>query len=107
MSEKGQLSRILSNRYGGFLTFAAMSPEKASAPGQPTVQQLSGLFNFKKQSKVRKVGRWAGKIWGRVGKGRGGGEEEEGLVQAAQGVVQLKKQSMVGRQGGMEYGRRG
>lgn len=75
MSEKGQLSRILSNRYGGFLTFAAMSPEKASAPGQPTVQQLSGLFNFKKQSKV---GRQAGGRSGRIGEGGRG--EGEGLA---------------------------
>ncbi len=53
MSEKGQISRILSNKYGGYLTFAALSPEKASAPGQPTIQQLSKLYNFQKQNKVR------------------------------------------------------
>eukprot|EP00955_Chlamydomonas_euryale_P080771 363471-Chlamydomonas_euryale.AAC.4 len=55
MSEKGQMSRILSNKYGGFLTFAALSPEKASAPGQPTVKELSTLYNFQKQSKATKV----------------------------------------------------
>ena len=52
MGEKGQITRLLSNKFGGFLTFAALSPEKASAPGQPTIRQLDTLFNFKNQNQV-------------------------------------------------------
>ena len=52
MGEKGQITRLLSNKFGGYLTFAALSPEKASAPGQPTIQQLDTLYNFKRQSQV-------------------------------------------------------
>ena len=52
MGEKGQITRLLSNKFGGFLTFAALSPEKASAPGQPTIGQLETLFNFKNQNQV-------------------------------------------------------
>ena len=40
MGERGQITRLLAAKYGGFLTFAALSPDKASAPGQPTIQQL-------------------------------------------------------------------
>lgn len=49
MGERGQLVRLLAARYGGFLTFAAMSPSRASAPGQPTVQQLRSTFRFARQ----------------------------------------------------------
>ncbi|GAX76080.1 hypothetical protein CEUSTIGMA_g3523.t1 [Chlamydomonas eustigma] len=55
MGEKGQITRLLSNKFGGFLTFAALSPEKASAPGQPTIQQLNTLFKFKHQSQATKL----------------------------------------------------
>ena len=55
MGEKGQITRLLANKYGGFLTFAAMSPERASAPGQPPVQLLSTLFNFKNQGRDTKL----------------------------------------------------
>jgi 3-dehydroquinate dehydratase/shikimate dehydrogenase len=46
MGEKGVITRLLAAKYGGYLTFAAMSPEKASAPGQPNLQLLRGLYNF-------------------------------------------------------------
>ncbi len=47
MGEKGVITRILAAKFGGYLTFAAMSPEKASAPGQPSIQSLLGRYNFK------------------------------------------------------------
>ncbi len=50
MGEKGQIVRLLAAKYGGHLTFAAMSPERASAPGQPDIGKLVGLYNY----------RWAG-----------------------------------------------
>jgi 3-dehydroquinate dehydratase/shikimate dehydrogenase len=46
MGEKGVITRLLAAKYGGYLTFAAMSPEKASAPGQPNLQLLHSLYNF-------------------------------------------------------------
>lgn len=47
MGEKGNITRLLAAKYGGYLTFAALSPERASAPGQPTIDQLKGLYSFR------------------------------------------------------------
>lgn len=55
MGEKGQITRLLAAKYGGHLTFAALSAERASAPGQPTVAQLKGLFRFGRQSRASKL----------------------------------------------------
>jgi len=55
MGEKGVITRLLAAKYGGHLTFAAMSPEKASAPGQPDIQLLKTLFNFHGQTAATKV----------------------------------------------------
>ena len=62
MGEKGVITRLLAAKYGGFLTFAAMSPEKASAPGQPSIQSLHGLYNSKVCAGVQGGGGgcWAG-----------------------------------------------
>lgn len=49
MGERGGLVRLLAAKYGGYLTFAAMSPERASAPGQPDIQKLRGLYNYSRQ----------------------------------------------------------
>jgi 3-dehydroquinate dehydratase/shikimate dehydrogenase len=45
MGERGQITRLLAGKYGGFLTFAALSDARASAPGQPTVAQMQQLYN--------------------------------------------------------------
>lgn len=55
MGEKGQATRILAPKYGGFLTFGALSPERQTAPGQPTIHQLVNLYRLKEQSKDTKV----------------------------------------------------
>lgn len=55
MGEKGQITRLLAAKYRAFLTFASMSAERASAPGQPTVAQLKGLYNFGAQSASTKL----------------------------------------------------
>ncbi|KAG2452420.1 hypothetical protein HYH02_002663 [Chlamydomonas schloesseri] len=55
MGERGQIVRLLAAKYGGHLTFAAMSPERASAPGQPDIGRLAGLFNYRKQTPSTKV----------------------------------------------------
>lgn len=49
MGEKGNITRLLASKYGGYLTFAALSPERASAPGQPTISQLQQLYGFRSQ----------------------------------------------------------
>eukprot|EP00197_Chlamydomonas_leiostraca_P004102 CAMPEP_0202872118 /NCGR_PEP_ID=MMETSP1391-20130828/20452_1 /ASSEMBLY_ACC=CAM_ASM_000867 /TAXON_ID=1034604 /ORGANISM="Chlamydomonas leiostraca, Strain SAG 11-49" /LENGTH=542 /DNA_ID=CAMNT_0049553083 /DNA_START=98 /DNA_END=1726 /DNA_ORIENTATION=+ len=55
MGEKGQIVRLLAAKYGGYLTFAALSPDKASAPGQPTVATLKALYNYQNQGPRTKV----------------------------------------------------
>jgi 3-dehydroquinate dehydratase/shikimate dehydrogenase len=46
MGERGVISRILAAKFGGFLTFAALEPEKTSAAGQVTVEELTGLYHY-------------------------------------------------------------
>ncbi len=47
MGEFGLLSRVLAPKFGGFLTFASLRPESATAPGQPTVRELLDLYRFR------------------------------------------------------------
>ncbi len=48
MGEFGHISRILTRKFGGLLTFASLMKGKESAPGQLTVDELSGIYHFKK-----------------------------------------------------------
>ncbi|MDX2117944.1 MAG: type I 3-dehydroquinate dehydratase [Planctomycetota bacterium] len=47
MGEFGLMSRVLAPKFGGFLTFAALRPAGATAPGQPTVTELLELYRFR------------------------------------------------------------
>ncbi|XP_021817405.1 bifunctional 3-dehydroquinate dehydratase/shikimate dehydrogenase, chloroplastic-like isoform X1 [Prunus avium] len=47
MGEKGLISRVLSAKYGAFLTFGTIEAGVVSAPGQPTVKDLLDLYNFR------------------------------------------------------------
>lgn len=47
MGERGSISRILGAKFGGYLTFAVLEPGTVSAPGQPTVNDLLNLYNFR------------------------------------------------------------
>ncbi|KAB2629783.1 bifunctional 3-dehydroquinate dehydratase/shikimate dehydrogenase [Pyrus ussuriensis x Pyrus communis] len=47
MGEKGLISRVLSAKYGAFLTFGTIEAGVVSAPGQPTVRDLLDLYNFR------------------------------------------------------------
>jgi 3-dehydroquinate dehydratase/shikimate dehydrogenase len=47
MGERGVISRILAAKYGGFLTFASLSEERASAPGQITIEELLRLYRYR------------------------------------------------------------
>ncbi|GJQ58412.1 MAG: shikimate dehydrogenase (NADP(+)) [Candidatus Scalindua sp.] len=55
MGENGHISRILTRKFGGFLTFASLSKGKESAPGQLTFQELTDTYHFKKSNKETKV----------------------------------------------------
>lgn len=46
MGEAGLPSRVLAKKFGGFLTFAALDKASATAPGQPTVEELKGLYRW-------------------------------------------------------------
>lgn len=55
MGEFGLLSRVLAPKFGGFLTFAALAGGKGTAPGQPTIGELLGLYHFRSISASTKV----------------------------------------------------
>lgn len=44
MGEHAVMSRILAGKFGAFGTFAALRKGEASAPGQPTLEEMTGLF---------------------------------------------------------------
>ncbi len=47
MGERGVISRILSRKFGGWLTFASLERGKESAEGQITIEELLGLYRFR------------------------------------------------------------
>ena len=55
MGELGYISRILTSRFGGFLTFASLEKDKESAPGQLTVNELSDIYHFKEINNETKL----------------------------------------------------
>ncbi|MCH8508198.1 MAG: type I 3-dehydroquinate dehydratase [Phycisphaerales bacterium] len=55
MGEFGLMSRVLAPKFGGFLTFASLRDESATAPGQPTIDELLGMYRFRSIGKDTKV----------------------------------------------------
>jgi 3-dehydroquinate dehydratase / shikimate dehydrogenase len=55
MGELGYISRILTGKFGGFLTFASLEKGKESAPGQLTADELSKIYHFKNINKETKL----------------------------------------------------
>ena len=55
MGESGYISRILTSKFGGFLTFASLEKGKESAPGQLTVNELSNVYHFKETNRETKL----------------------------------------------------
>ena len=55
MGESGYISRILTKKFGGFLTFASLEKGKESAPGQLTVDELSKIYHFKEINEETKL----------------------------------------------------
>ncbi len=47
MGEFGLLSRVLAPKFGAFLTFASVASTEVTAPGQPTIADLLGLYRFR------------------------------------------------------------
>jgi len=50
MGAAGAISRLATLYLGGFMTYAALSPEQATAPGQITVQNLHALLSLLEQN---------------------------------------------------------
>lgn len=46
MGDRGQPTRMLAAKYGGYLTFGALGGGKESAPGQPTLHQLRQMYRL-------------------------------------------------------------
>jgi 3-dehydroquinate dehydratase/shikimate dehydrogenase len=46
MGEFGLMSRVLAGKFGSWVTFASDQAERATAPGQPTVEELVDLYRF-------------------------------------------------------------
>jgi 3-dehydroquinate dehydratase / shikimate dehydrogenase len=56
MSEHGVISRFLASKYGSYLTFGSIRAGFESAPGQPTLEDLTNLYRVNtKQTKETKV----------------------------------------------------
>ena len=47
MGEFGLMSRVLAPKFNSFLTFASLRDEAATAPGQPTIDDLLGMYRFR------------------------------------------------------------
>lgn len=47
MGERGLISRLLSPKFSGYLTYAALEAGAISAPGQPLAKDLLDLYNFR------------------------------------------------------------
>jgi len=54
MGERGVVTRLLAPKFGGFLTFAALEG-RPSAPGQPTLGELQGLYRAGSQRSDTRV----------------------------------------------------
>jgi len=46
MGEPGLISRIIAKKLGGFVTFASLDEQAATAPGQLTIGTLKGLYRY-------------------------------------------------------------
>ena len=55
MGPFGLMSRVLAPKFYGFLTFASLRRESATAPGQPIVSELLDLYRFRSITGATKV----------------------------------------------------
>ncbi len=47
MGRFGLMSRVLAPKFGGYLTFASLRAQSATAPGQPTVREMLDVYRFR------------------------------------------------------------
>lgn len=66
MGERGQPSRMLAAKYGGYLTFGALRGGAESAPGQPTLHQLQHQYHLPSLTRDCKVNNDLFDTWGPV-----------------------------------------
>lgn len=55
MGPLGLMSRVLAPKFGGLLTFATLRNQSATAPGQPTIDELTGRYRFRKIGAATRV----------------------------------------------------
>ncbi|KAH7443784.1 hypothetical protein KP509_02G050600 [Ceratopteris richardii] len=55
MGQYGLISRLLSPKYGGFLTFGSLASGKESASGQPTLSDLNNIYGLRRINRQTKV----------------------------------------------------
>jgi len=55
MGEEGSWTRVLAKKLGAFASYAAPSPQKSTAPGQWTIDDLRGLFRWREIDADTKV----------------------------------------------------
>ncbi|KAK9045598.1 hypothetical protein V6N11_051507 [Hibiscus sabdariffa] len=55
MGERWLISRILYAKFSGYLTFGTLEPGVISAHGQPTINDLLNLYNFRQLGPDTKV----------------------------------------------------
>jgi len=55
MGEAGLISRVLAKKFGAFLTYASLSDQDATAPGQITIAQLKNLYRWDAIERSTKV----------------------------------------------------
>ncbi len=55
MGRFGLMSRVLAPKFGGLVTYACLEASEASAPGQPTLEELQDLYRFDRIGAATKV----------------------------------------------------
>ncbi len=55
MGELGVISRILGRKFGSMLTFAPMNATQATAPGQLSLDELVGLYNYRSLNEETRI----------------------------------------------------
>ena len=55
MGERGLISRLLAGKFGGYLTFGRLQGGLGSAPGQPLLSELQGMYRVHSQQSSTKV----------------------------------------------------
>src|SRR5947207_5741979 len=55
MGEAGLVSRVLSKKFGGFLTFAGLTSDSGTAPGQVSIHDMKRLYRWDKIGPATRV----------------------------------------------------